>query len=45
MTDIKATTHVTAGAGLSLSRNLEVNLGGDFASKKRIVSASAVVRF
>jgi long-subunit fatty acid transport protein len=37
--------HVSVGGGLSLSRRFEINAAGDFTSKRRLVSASAVARF
>jgi len=37
--------HYTGGAGLSLNRHLEMNVAGDFTTRNRLVSASAIVRF
>jgi long-chain fatty acid transport protein len=41
----KSLVHYTGGLGLSLNRNVEVNVAGDFAVRNRLVSTSAIFRF
>jgi hypothetical protein len=40
-----AATHYTFGAGVSMSRQVEVNVGADLSDRTRQISASAVMRF
>jgi hypothetical protein len=37
--------HFTSGVGFSLTRRLEVNAAGDFATRNRLLSSSVIVRF
>lgn len=37
--------HYTAGVGFSLNRHLEINLAGDFTTRNRLWSSSAIFRF